>query len=185
MHYARAAIVLHWLMALLMVANVALGLSVDHLPDSAVRPVIDTHKSIGILVLGLVLMRLLWRLTHSPPALPSSYTDWERQGARWAHVALYLLMFAIPLSGWMHDSAWKDAATHPMRLFTLVPWPRISAIANMEPLVKEQLHTLFGQWHRYFADALYLLLAVHVGAALKHQFLDREPQMQRMWFIKD
>jgi cellulose synthase/poly-beta-1,6-N-acetylglucosamine synthase-like glycosyltransferase/cytochrome b561 len=178
--YTATAVVLHWAIALLLAVNIALALSVDHLPDAAVRPVIDMHKSIGITVLGLALVRLLWRLSHVPPPLATRYALWERRCATVVHVALYGLMLALPLSGWLHDSAWKDAATHPMRLFGLVPWPRIQAIATLEPALKESLHTLFGQWHTWFGYALYALVALHVAGALKHQLYDREPELQRM-----
>jgi len=178
--YTTTAVVLHWIIALLLAVNIALALSVDHLPDAAVRPVIDAHKSIGITVLGLVLIRLLWRLSHKPPPLATRYSRWERRIAGAVHLMLYGLMFALPLSGWLHDSAWKDAATHPMRLFGLVPWPRIQAIASLEPALKESLHTLFGQLHTWFGYALYALFLLHVLGALKHQLYDREPELQRM-----
>jgi len=178
--YTATAVILHWAVALLLAVNIALALSVDHLPDAAVRPVIDMHKSIGITVLGLALMRLLWRLSHKPPPLATRYALWERRCATVVHVTLYGLMFALPLSGWLHDSAWKDAATHPMQLFGLVPWPRIAAIATLEPALKESLHTLFGQLHTWFGYALYSLFALHVLGALKHQLYDREPELQRM-----
>jgi cytochrome b561 len=178
--YTTTALVLHWAIALLLAVNIALALSVDHLPDAAVRPVIDTHKSIGITVLGLVLIRLLWRLSHKPPPLATRYARWERRIAGAVHLMLYALMFALPLSGWLHDSAWKDAATHPMRLFGLVPFPRIQAIAMLEPAMKEALHTLFGQLHTGFGYALYGLFLLHVLGALKHQWYDREPELQRM-----
>ena len=179
--YTRTAMVLHWTVALLLSANVVLALSVDHLPDSAVRPVIDTHKSIGITVLGLALVRLLWRFAHAPPPLAERYSKLERRGAHAMHVLLYVLMFALPLSGWLHDSAWKDAASHPMSLFGLIPWPRIGVVSALEPGLKESLHTLFGQWHTVFAYTLYACVFVHLAGALKHQWLDREPELQRMW----
>ena len=178
--YTRTAIVLHWAIALLILVNVALALSADALPDDWVRPVIDTHKSIGITVLGLALMRLLWRLTHRPPALPSRYPRWERIGAHAAHGLLYLLILALPLSGWLHDSAWKDAATHPMRLFGLVPWPRVAWVMHLDPVTREALHDRFGALHEWLGYALYVLFAAHVAGALKHQWLDREPELQRM-----
>ena len=70
--YSRTAMALHWLVAALIAVNVSLVYVVDHLPDEDVRPVIDTHKSIGNTVLGLALLRLLWRLAHRPPALPAA-----------------------------------------------------------------------------------------------------------------
>ncbi len=180
--YTRTAVVLHWLIAALIVVNVALGLSADHLPDAWVRPVIDTHKSTGITVLGLVILRLLWRAAHRPPPLPASYARWERAAAHAAHLALYVLMLLLPLSGWLHDSAWKDAVTHPMSLYGLVPWPRIGVIERIEPVTKESLHDLFGAIHTTFGYLLYAVLALHIGGALKHQWLDREPELQRMTF---
>ena len=178
--YNRLAIVLHWLVAALMALNVALVLPIDLFPESWGRPIIDTHKSIGITVLGLALLRLLWRLSHAPPPLPAGYRRWERLASRLAHGVLYALMFALPLSGWMHDSAWKDAATHPMKLYGLVPWPRIAWITGIDPARKEQLHQLFGSWHTALGYVLYLLVALHLAGALKHQFIDKEPELQRI-----
>jgi cellulose synthase/poly-beta-1,6-N-acetylglucosamine synthase-like glycosyltransferase/cytochrome b561 len=178
--YTNTAMALHWVIALCLAVNIGLGLSADYLPDVAVRPVIDVHKSIGITVLGLVLIRLLWRLSHSPPPLAARYAAWERRSAHLVHGALYALMLGLPLSGWLHDSAWKDAAGHPMSLFGLVPWPRIHAISGLEPALKESLHTLFGRVHSWFADALCGLFLLHVAGALKHQLFDREPELQRM-----
>jgi cytochrome b561 len=178
--YTGVAITLHWIVAVLLVANVALGLSADYMSDSYVRTVVDLHKSIGITVLGLVILRILWRVTHKPPAMPDSYSPWERIVAHVAHWGLYALIFALPVSGWMHDSAWKGAATHPIVLFGLIPFPRIGWIENVEPHQKENLHTAFFAFHAYAAYALYALVALHIIGALKHQFWDREPELQRM-----
>jgi len=223
--YTKTAMLLHWLIAALMAVNIALILAVDLFPDDWVRPAVDTHKSIGITVLGLVILRLLWRFTHRPPAMPLSYgrlesfaahaahgtlyalmillplSGWmhdsawkdaaahpmplsygrlERFAAHAAHGTLYALMILLPLSGWMHDSAWKDAAAHPMHLFALVPWPRIGWIMNIEPATKEMLHDKFGALHIWAGYILYGLFALHVAGALKHQFIDKEPELQRM-----
>jgi cytochrome b561 len=178
--YTRTAIILHWLIAVLIIVNVVLGLSADALPDGWVRPVIDTHKSIGITVLGLALLRLLWRASHRPPPLPREFPSWERMAAHIAHFLLYLVMIALPLSGWMHDSAWKAAATHPMHLFGVIPFPRIGFIMNLDPAVKEPLHDRFGALHTYLGYALYALLAMHIGGALKHELFDRHSVIKRM-----
>ncbi|CAG9189235.1 Cytochrome b [Paraburkholderia sabiae] len=178
--YTRTAMILHWLIAVLIIVNVVLGLSADSLPDDWVRPVIDTHKSIGITVLGLALLRVLWRASHRPPALPREFPSWERMAAHVAHFLLYFLMIALPLSGWMHDSAWKAAATHPMHLFGVIPFPRIGLIMNLDPAVKEPLHDRFGMLHTYLGYALYALLAMHIGGALKHELLDRHSVIKRM-----
>jgi len=180
LRYTRTAVVLHWLLAVLITVNVGLALAVDRLPEDWVRPVIDAHKSIGITALGLVLLRLLWRAGHPPPALPAAYPAWERRLAGLAHLLFYVLMLTLPISGWLHDSAWKDAASHPMRLFGLLPWPRIGPVAQIEPVAKEALHTWFGTLHAGCGYVLYGLLALHIVGALKHQWLDRQPQLQRM-----
>ena len=178
--YTATAMVLHWLIAVLIAVNIGLILSVDWLPESAVRPVIDTHKSVGITVLGLVLMRLIWRATHRPPPLPSAYPRWERLSAHAAHIALYGLILAMPLSGWMHDSAWKAAGEIPMYLFGLVPWPRIGWIMQLEPALKERMHDVFGGIHVLLSYLLYALVALHIGAALKHQWWDGHRELERM-----
>lgn len=178
--YTRTAMTLHWVMAVLIVGNLLLVWVVDWLPEDMVRPVIDTHKSIGITVLGLALLRILWRLTHQPPAMPTSYPRVERLGAHAAHFLLYVLILGLPLSGWIHDSAFKDAAAHPLYLFGLIPWPRIGPIMALDPAVKESVHTLWFEIHGALAYALYALLALHILGALKHQFIDKEPELQRM-----
>jgi cellulose synthase/poly-beta-1,6-N-acetylglucosamine synthase-like glycosyltransferase/cytochrome b561 len=178
--YTRMAIALHWLIAVFIAVNVGLALSVNVLPDSAVRPVIDLHKSMGITVLGLVILRILWRASHRPPAFPAQYSPWERLSAHGVHYALYALMLALPLSGWLHDSAWRDAATHPMHLFGLFEWPRLPFIMTLPAGLKEELHTRFGELHTWLGYGLYGLFALHVGGALKHQWFDREAELQRM-----
>ncbi len=178
--YTRTAVVLHWGIAALIVVNVGLAWAVDALPDDWERPVIDIHKSTGITVLGLVLLRILWRAGHPPPPMPAHYARWERRLAHAAHGVLYALMLLLPLSGWLHDSAWKGAASHPMRLYGLVPWPRLGFIEGIEPVAKESLHTLFSVFHTGFGYALYVVLFLHIAGALKHQFIDRDPELQRM-----
>jgi len=178
--YTRVAVVLHWLVALLVTVNVVLGLSADHVPDDSVRSVIDAHKSIGISVLGLALLRILWRLTHRPPATPAMRPRLERIAAHLVHSGLYLLILLLPLSGWLHDSAWKDAATHPMHWFGIFEWPRIGAITTLPPASREALHTKFGELHTVSSYLLYALLALHVGGAFKHHWLDGEPILRRM-----
>jgi cytochrome b561 len=168
------------LIAALIIANVAAGLSFDSLPDAWVRPVIDAHKSVGLTVLGLVLLRILWRLGHAPPPLPAAYPRWERIAAHAAHAVLYVIILALPITGLMHDSAWKAAADNPLRWFGIFTVPRIGAIEHLDPATKESLHGLFGDFHTWAGYALYALLALHIAAALKHQFIDKEAEIQRM-----
>ena len=178
--YTRTAMVLHWLVAVLIVVNVLLGLFADDLPDSVVRRAIDTHKSIGITVLGLALLRLLWRLAHRPPPLPASYARRERGLAHGAHIALYALIFALPISGWIHDSAYKNAAATPLLLFGVIPWPRLGWIMAMPPAQKAAFHSQWFAIHVWLGYALYALVALHVLGALKHQLFDRDKALARM-----
>jgi cytochrome b561 len=178
--YTRPAMLLHWLIALGIIVNITLALSADSLPGNWVRGVIDLHKSIGITVLGLAILRVLWRVTHRPPALPSTFQQWEQRVSHIAHIVLYLLMFAMPISGWLHESAWNGAATHPMTLYKVIPWFRLGFIMNLPPLLKNHLHDLFGTLHTAFAYALYVVLGLHILGALKHELIDRQSVLRRM-----
>src|ERR1700710_3318576 len=91
--YTKIAVLLHWLISLLILCNVALGLGSGYVPDADVRPMIDLHKSIGITVLALAFVRFFWRFTHTPPALPADYPTWERQGGPAGRVAACIPVF--------------------------------------------------------------------------------------------
>lgn len=179
--YTNTAIALHWIIALGIVINVTLAWLWPHsLPDHAVRPAIDTHKSIGITILGLAILRVLWRATHRPPSMPTTYQKWETAAANIAHVLLYVILFAMPLTGWIMDSAYKDAAQHPMHYFGTFEFPRIPWIQALQQPLKEQIHGGFGKAHEILSYVLYVLLFAHIGGALKHQLLDKEPEIERM-----
>lgn len=177
--YTRVAAALHWVMAVLIVGNVGLALVAESLPEEWIRPGIDLHKSIGLTVLGLVILRVLWRMAHPPPTLPANYPSWQKRASHAAHMALYGLMFVLPVSGWLHDSAFKYAGQHPLMLYWIVPWFRISGVSAMNPLAKEDFHTTLYAVHAVSAYALYSLLALHLSAALKHQW-DGGRELQRM-----
>ncbi len=178
--YTRTAMALHWIIAALILANIALALAADHLPEGWARPAIDLHKSFGITVLGLAAIRVLWRATHPAPPLPAGYPGWERWSAHAVHAFLYLLIFGLPLSGWAHDSAWSAAASHPVTLYGLIPWPRMGWFAAMAPDQSDAWHDLLGRLHQSFGYVLYAMVGAHLLGALKHQWLDREPELQRM-----
>jgi cytochrome b561 len=178
--YSKVAIALHWLVAIGIVANIALAWIWPLLADDGVRRAIDTHKSIGITILGLAIMRLLWRVSHKPPAMPAGYAKWEVTASHVAHWLLYLLIFAMPLTGWIMDSAWKDAGTHPMFYFGLFEWPRLGLFMHLDPALKDRMHDLFGAAHELLSWLLYALVTLHLAGALKHQWIDREQELQRM-----
>lgn len=183
--YASPAVLLHWVVALGILINLKYGLSFDDLEAANapnLRTIIDLHKSIGIVVLGFVLLRVLWRLGHRPPVPLPSLKPWERTLSAVAHHLLYLLMIVVPLSGWLHDSAWTGAASHPLSLFHTIPFFRLPFFNGMDDATKDYWHGLLGTIHGVSAKVLLGVLALHVLGALKHQFIDREPELQRMWF---
>jgi len=168
--YTGIAIILHWLVALGLLINVAVIWVYPFFDDQYIRFAIDSHKSIGITLLGLALLRLTWRLSHPPPAYPIKQAFIERFLAKATHILLYGLMLLLPLSGWMHDSAWKAANEVKMYWFGLFEWPRFSWIMEMEAQQKEMLHSVFGGFHTWFSYLLYALVVLHLAAAMKHHF---------------
>ena len=178
--YNHTAITLHWLVAALIVINVCYGLAGAYADDAHVRPIVDMHKSIGLTVLGLVLLRILWRLSHKPPAMPAHYPRHERLGAHLAHATLYLVILLLPLSGYLHDSAWNGAATHPLILYGFLHLPRMPIIKSFDPATKDTLHTIFGAAHIYIGYVLYALVGLHLAGVAKHHIFDRESEISRM-----
>ena len=178
--YNTTAIVLHWVVAALIVINIVAGLAGGNDKNPNVREIVNFHKSIGLTVLGLVVLRILWRMAHKPPPLPDTYSTTEKRGAHVAHYTLYALILALPLTGYIHDSAWSKAAQNPIVLYGLVHFPRIGLIEHLDPATKEQVHAIFSAAHTYLGYALYALLALHILGVVKHHAIDREPELQRM-----
>ena len=178
--YNRTAMILHWVVAALILINVFYGLAAKSADESRVRALVDAHKSIGLTILGLVLLRILWRLGHAPPPLPRSYPKLERVGAHAAHLALYAVILLLPLSGYLHDSAWNGGATHPLVCFGVLNLPRMPIIKSFDPATKDYLHTLFGAAHVYIGYVLYGLVALHLLGVAKHHVIDHESVLSRM-----
>jgi len=181
--YTRIAIVFHWVIAAFVVTNIALAWTFKIWDDRPwTQSVTNTHKTIGITVLGLALMRLLWRIAHRPPPLSPAIARWQAVAARTGHAALYFLIIAMPLSGWIYDSAWEYAANVPIDFFGLFEMPRIAWVADMPAGPKKEVDGLFHHVHEWLSYLLYVLLAAHLAGALKHQYFDRIPTLQRMTF---
>jgi len=174
MRYATPAVVLHWLVALLIFAGFPLGLYMVDLPLSPDKlKLYSYHKWIGITVLLLVAVRVSWRLTHVPPPLPASVAAWQRQASAVVHGLLYLLMIAIPLSGWLMSSA-KGFQTV---WFGVLPLPDL---IGKDKALGDQL----AEVHTILNFTLLALVVLHVGAALQHHFIERQPFLQRMGWGK-
>lgn len=180
--YTRLAIILHWVIAILLVGQLAGGLLTEQLPKgSALKfTLIQWHKSFGVLVLALTFVRLFWRLGHKPPALPASMPAWQRLAARSVHVAFYVLTISVPLVGWAYISV--SPFQVPTFLFTLLPLPHLP-IADLVGDREAAAH-LLKEVHEYGAFAIIGLIVLHVGAALKHHFINRDAVLSTMLLRK-
>ena len=169
--YTWQAIALHWVVALLIIGMLWLGFSIEDIPRNTPARgfYVNLHKSVGVLVLMLVLLRLVWRLKHTPPALPATMPSWQASAAVWSHRLLYLCMLLQPLSGYLASSFGKYGVK-----FFGVPLPQWA-------WESKPVQSFFGTIHGVVAVALLVLVVLHVGAALKHLLLDRDGVFQRMW----
>lgn len=180
--YTSVAIALHWLIALAILLQLASGLwMVDALPEQETQmlafQVYQWHKSLGLTVLILTLLRLFWRLTHRAPPLPPGMTAWERLAAKSTHVLFYVLIIALPLTGWVLVSASKLGL--PTLYWNLFQWPHLP-LGGMAAEAKAALEERFGTIHEFLAYATIGLLVVHIGAALKHHLVNRDDVLARM-----
>jgi cytochrome b561 len=167
--YSTVAIALHWLLALLIAGTFCVGLYMHELPFSPTRlKLFNWHKWAGATILALSALRLLWRLTHRPPVDPPM-PAWQRLAAHGAHWALYALFFLVPLAGW----AYSSAAGFPVVVFGVLPLPDFVA-------PDRALAEMLKQRHATLAFALAAVVALHVAAALKHHFIDRDGLLGRM-----
>jgi cytochrome b561 len=177
--YSGVAIALHWLIAGLIIANIGLAWWFNTLKGPAEVAPLALHKSIGITVLLLSLVRIGWRFTSAPPPLPAYMRPWERWLAKATHLVFYLLMLGLPLSGWAMVSASPLIKVHPTVLFGVIPWPALP----YPGLDSDQVHAarkLFGAGHSLLAKVAYAAIVLHVAGALKHQIVDRDDMLGRM-----
>ena len=169
--YTRPAIALHWLIALLIVCAFALGWVMTDIPGftPAKLKYYSWHKWLGVTVFALAIIRVLWRATHRPPALPDGMPALQRVGAHGVHALLYVLMFAIPVTGYLYSSA----SNIPVVYLGIVPLPRL---IDPDPVLKGTFKTL----HVSLNYVLLTLVGLHVVAAVKHHVLDRDGLLSRM-----
>ncbi len=186
--YTAVAITLHWAIAAAIIANLVLGLWMSRAIESSAgrSTAIDAfqiHKSIGLTVLVLSLLRVAWRCLYPPPPLPGHMKPGERAVAQVTHWLFYGLMVGIPLSGWFYVSTqWRGDApfTIPTLWFGLFEVPHLLGLHQADPALRDRLASLAISSHTMLALALTLLLVVHVAAALRHQFWQRDGILARM-----
>jgi cytochrome b561 len=169
--YNGTAIVLHWLIAILIVAAFLLGLTMVDIPGLTPTKLkyFSWHKWLGITVFGLACLRILWRLSHAAPGYPDSMPGWQKKAAHASHGLMYLLIFAVPLSGYFYSLA----AGVPVMYLGVVPMP---VLIGPDP----ELKALLKQVHYALNVVLLCMFSLHVLAALKHQFIDRDGMFKRM-----
>ena len=169
--YTSIAILFHWLIALLIIGAFTMGLVMTEIPGITPTKLkyYSWHKWAGITILGLAALRLLWRLGHKPPPYPASLPVWQQTAANALHRLLYVLMFAVPLSGYFYSLA----SGVPVVYFGLFQLPvLIEANPELKPVLKAV--------HFWLNMGLASAVAIHVAAALKHQFIDRDSVLKRM-----
>lgn len=171
LRYTKTAVILHWLIALLIVCAFTLGATMTNMHglSPAKLKFFSWHKWLGCSVFGLACLRLLWRLSHSAPPYPVAMAKWQKRAASALHALLYFLIFAVPLSGYFYSLA----AGVPVVYLGLFPLPvLIDPNPELKPILKLVHYTL----------NVVLLggFCLHVLAALKHQFIDRDDVLKRM-----
>jgi len=171
--YSHVAVTFHWVIALLIFTLFPLGL---YMAAQDINPQVlklySLHKSLGITVLTLAVLRIAWRLFNPPPPLPSAMPMIQKIASYVVHGLLYLGMLAIPLTGWAASSS-AGFAVAPFGLFTL---------PNIAPK-DHDLHELMGELHEIFAYLVMALVVLHLAAALYHQFVQKDNLLARMSFF--
>ena len=189
--YSKTAKVLHWLIAIGIFFMFALGWYMSELPKEAPKQTaydlfnlgvytwnlseeisprtfyFNLHKSIGVTIFALILIRILWRITHRPPALLASYKAWESKLASGAHHLLYLLMVALPLSGVIMAIYSKYG----------IKWFGLEFIKGLD---NKDMREIFYEAHEIIGLIILLVIIVHIIGALKHKFIDKDDTLKRM-----
>ncbi len=168
--YTRAAISLHWVIALLIFAAFPLGVYMHNLLLSPYKlRLFNYHKWIGMTVLALAIIRVVWRIVYRPPALPATMARWERSAAFAMHILLYVLIFVAPMTGWLMSSATGFQTV----LFGVIPIPDLVG-------KDKELGQFLLELHRNLDYLLIALVGVHIAAALKHHFLAHDDILRQM-----
>ena len=170
MKYGSMAKCLHWLIGVMIIALIIVGLVLDEMEASPDKlKLVGLHKSFGITVLSLAVIRIVWKLQNVSPLLPFHMSGLQKMAAKAGHALLYFFMFAMPLSGW----AMSSAAGYSVSVFGWFTMPNL-----MEP--DQELRKFFREAHELLAWGLIAVLAAHVGAALLHHIYYKDNVLLRM-----
>lgn len=175
--YATVAIALHWLIAAAIVFQIILGWRMEGPSSPLTYAIFQLHKSVGITILLLSLIRLGWRLTHTAPTLPDAMPGWERFAAKATHWGFYVIMIGLPLTGWAIVST--SRVQIPTLLYGLVPWPHLP-LHDLAAPARKAWHDAAENGHGLLVLLTLAMLALHVGAALKHHFINRDEVLGHM-----
>lgn len=168
--YSTVSLILHWTIALAVVAQVLLIMAHEATEGPLSREFVQTHKAVGLTILVLTLVRIGWRLANPLIALPVEMPKWERVLARTTQVSFYVVLLAMPLSGWLASSA----GGREINWFGLFQWPLLPIGGGREAAGR------FMDVHEVVAYLLFLLIFLHIAGALKHQFINRDNVLHRM-----
>ncbi len=168
--YTGIAKIFHWLLALMIIISFSVGLYMVDQPFSPQRlRLYNWHKWAGVTILALSALRLLWRLYQPAPALPATMPAWQKMASNWVHIFLYILFFAVPLTGWVYSSA----AGFPIVWFGVLPLPDMVS-------KNRELAEFLKPFHWIAAYSLAGMVLIHIAAALKHHFIERDDVLKRM-----
>jgi len=180
LRYGTVAMSLHWLIAATVIANIAIGLIMSDLPrtDPTKFQLIGLHKSIGLTVLTLSVLRLVWRWVNPVPPPPPGLSSLMKFAGRAVHFILYFLIVAVPLAGWLMVSV--GSMGHPTPVFGLFGWPSFPVLADMSRSAGHPYHEAFEFIHVLLAWGMIVLVPIHIAAALYHQFVRGDDVLLRM-----
>jgi len=169
-HYGTITKTFHWLISVMVLTMLAVGTTMVNMDDSSFKfTLYRYHKSFGILVLGLMTLRFLWRTQNVAPNLPNTMPRWQQIAARVSHYCLYLVLLVMPVSGLIMSAA----GGYPSKFFGLFTFP--------VPIGEDKaLSHLAGTTHLVVAYTIGALLLMHIGAALKHHLIDKDNILKRM-----
>lgn len=168
--YTKVAMLLHWIIAILVIANIGLAELTEDLSREARGPYMDVHRAFGITILFLTVVRIAWRLGHKPPPLPATMPAWQRATARISHFAFYTLLLALPLSGWL----WMSTYPAPVSYFGLFEIPVLPVVG------REALGELLHEGHEIMGQAMFYLVILHILGGMKHLVIDKDGVFGRM-----